>query len=183
MLQVYQTEKVEIGVIMHKNRFFSCYYISYYLTLWNIILSYISNFAGVPDKEGGDRCNHAQELLLLILFHIMLSDSIKYYLVLSFQCCRCTPQRRVEIGVIMHKNCFKCIKCSVTLTLNSFVLARSVEGGPKDVFCKVLYHISAHRLFLWMFLLLNSLTYVVFTHKNDYNWTLTRNLTFVLGVE
>ena len=73
---MYPTEKVEVGVIMHKNCLLASYYISSYLILSNIILSYTSNVAGVPDREGGDQCDHAQELPPRILKGYSLSRDL-----------------------------------------------------------------------------------------------------------
>ena len=55
-------------------------------------------------------------------------------------CIRCDlrvyPTEKVDVGVHLHRNCFRCKECGLMLSLNNFVLARVEELGEKDVFCK-----------------------------------------------
>ena len=55
-------------------------------------------------------------------------------------CIRCEkkvyPTEKVEIGVPLHKNCFRCVSCNVTLTMSNFILTKVPENTRKDIFCK-----------------------------------------------
>ena len=56
-------------------------------------------------------------------------------------CTRCHekvyPLEKISVGIALHRNCFHCAICDLTLTLNTFVLAeRSDAPDVKDVYCK-----------------------------------------------
>ncbi len=55
-------------------------------------------------------------------------------------CIRCGQKvyhtERMEVGVHLHRSCFRCYECDVVLSLNTFILARVPGTGIKDVFCK-----------------------------------------------
>lgn len=63
-----------------------------------------------------------------------------FFSVADDRCIRCQrrvyPIERVEVGVQLHKNCFRCKECNMMLSLHNFILARVDESGEKDVFCK-----------------------------------------------
>lgn len=55
-------------------------------------------------------------------------------------CLRCEkkvyPTERVDFGLAMHRNCFRCSVCDVTLSQNSFVLASPDGRSGPGVYCK-----------------------------------------------
>ena len=56
-------------------------------------------------------------------------------------CARCHekvyPLEKVSVGIALHRNCFQCAVCDLTLTLNTFVLAESADDtNVKDIYCK-----------------------------------------------
>ena len=55
-------------------------------------------------------------------------------------CIRCQrkiyPTEKADVGVALHKNCFRCAECNVTLTLNSYIIARPDNADRKGVYCK-----------------------------------------------
>ena len=55
-------------------------------------------------------------------------------------CMRCHakvyPVEKVGVGVVLHRNCFRCATCGTKLTLASFVLSTSAGRRRKDVYCR-----------------------------------------------
>lgn len=55
-------------------------------------------------------------------------------------CIRCGhkvyPPEKVDVGIQLHKKCFRCYECDLVLTLNNYILAKTDERGWKEVFCK-----------------------------------------------
>ena len=55
-------------------------------------------------------------------------------------CIRCDkkiyPTEKVDVGVALHKNCFRCAECNVTLTVNSHIIARPDNARCKGIYCK-----------------------------------------------
>ena len=59
---------------------------------------------------------------------------------ISDECIRCNKKvyhtEKIDVGIQLHKKCFRCKECDLTLNLNNFILAKTDETGWKDVFCK-----------------------------------------------
>ena len=55
------------------------------------------------------------------------------------KCNRCDKKvylaEKLDIGIILHKKCFRCANCALTLTLNNFVLTK-LGDEKKEVYCK-----------------------------------------------
>ena len=56
------------------------------------------------------------------------------------KCIRCHrkiyPTEKSDVGVALHKSCFRCSECNVTLTLHGYIIAKPENANRKGVYCK-----------------------------------------------